>query len=69
MQSETAHPQGLEDNGVSVSLTYGPLDVSSVVASVRSPRAGAIVLFAGELLYHFCMTLAKISFRYHARQL
>lgn len=30
-------------------LTYAHLDVSSAVARVKSPKAGAVVLFAGKL--------------------
>lgn len=42
--NETQH---LEAEGVAVSLTYSELDIVSVVARVKSPKAGAIVLFAG----------------------
>ena len=37
----------IKDDGVVVSLTHLPLDINSVIAHVRSPKAGAIVLFAG----------------------
>lgn len=33
--------------GISVSLTHDTLNVAAVVQSVRSPKAGATVLFAG----------------------
>ncbi|EOD52788.1 putative molybdenum cofactor synthesis protein 2b protein [Neofusicoccum parvum UCRNP2] len=36
-----------EEEGVHVELTYAHLDVSSAVARVKSPKAGAVVLFAG----------------------
>ncbi len=42
-------PQHLEAEGTSVSLTYAELDIPSVIANVKSPKAGAIVLFAGSL--------------------
>lgn len=38
-----------EDEGVHVELTYDHLDVLSVMARVKSPKAGAVVLFAGRL--------------------
>ena len=37
----------LEERDVYVELTYANLDASSVMNRVRSPGAGAIVLFAG----------------------
>lgn len=40
-------PQHLEADGISVSLTHSELNVTSVVAKVKSSKAGAIVLFAG----------------------
>lgn len=40
-------PQHLEADGVSVSLTHSELNITSVVAKVKSSKAGAIVLFAG----------------------
>lgn len=39
--------QPVKDDGVAVSLTHLPLDINSVISDVRSPKAGAIVLFAG----------------------
>lgn len=47
MGSRLAEPQRLTADGVSVSLTQFPLDIPSVLDSVKSPKAGAIVLFAG----------------------
>ena len=40
--------QQLSDDGISVSLTPSPLDITSTMATVRNPEAGAIVLFAGN---------------------
>ena len=35
------------EEGISVSLTYSQLDVTSTLSMVKSPKAGAVVLFAG----------------------
>lgn len=40
----------LSVEGCHVALTSGPLSVQEIMDRVRSPEAGAIVLFAGELL-------------------
>lgn len=42
--------QSLEDEGISVSLIHDTLDVSTILTSVKSPKAGAIVLFAGTYI-------------------
>lgn len=47
MVEEQKEPQQLVEEGVSVSLIHSPLDVLSTMAFVRSPKAGALVLFAG----------------------
>jgi len=47
MEADQEDPQQLVGEGVSVSLTHSPLNVLSTMTSVRSPKAGAIVLFAG----------------------
>ncbi len=47
MEADQDEPQQLVGEGVSVSLTHSPLNVLSTMAFVRSPKAGAIVLFAG----------------------
>ncbi|KAL2158436.1 hypothetical protein VTH06DRAFT_4484 [Thermothelomyces fergusii] len=44
--SET-QDSSLSQEGCYVALTYSPLDMQSVIDRVRSPQAGAIVLFAG----------------------
>lgn len=46
--SDAPDPQELRDSDVLVSLTSSELDVASIVSSVKSPKAGAIVLFAGN---------------------
>ncbi len=40
-------PQCFEAEGISVALTKTELDIRSVIAEVKRPKAGAIVLFAG----------------------
>ena len=47
--SEYPEPQSLEEQGVYVELTNNLLDPLSIMNRVRSPQAGAIVLFAGML--------------------
>ena len=37
----------LTEEGVSVSLTHSQLDITSTLSMVKSPKAGAVVLFAG----------------------
>ena len=39
--------QSLEEAGIYVSLTYRVLDAPATMARVKSPKAGAVVLFAG----------------------
>lgn len=39
--------QSLFEPNVYVSLTYDALDASQAMARVKSPKAGAVVLFAG----------------------
>lgn len=53
MKSHPAEPQQLTADGLSVSLTYCPLDTPSILASVKSPKAGAVVLFAGTTRDNF----------------
>lgn len=48
--SEHSDFQELRDGDVSVALTASELDVASIVSSVKSPKAGAVVLFAGTRL-------------------
>lgn len=38
----------LEEENIHVELTYSHLDVTSIINRVKSPKAGAIVLFAGK---------------------
>jgi molybdopterin synthase catalytic subunit len=40
--------ESLSEPNIYVSLTYDPLDASAAMARVKSPKAGAVVLFAGE---------------------
>ncbi|KAK5740127.1 hypothetical protein LTR17_004839 [Elasticomyces elasticus] len=39
--------QSLTEPSIHVALTYSPLDASAAMARVKSPKAGAVVLFAG----------------------
>lgn len=39
--------QSLSSDNVYVSLTYDPLDATAAMGRVKSPKAGAVVLFAG----------------------
>ncbi|KAI9819276.1 MAG: Molybdopterin synthase catalytic subunit [Pycnora praestabilis] len=47
MELETPPPQRLEEPNIHVELTHAHLDVISVMNRVKSPKAGAVVLFAG----------------------
>ena len=47
--AEPLEPQQLTDENILVSLTHTSLDILSVVNSVKNPKAGAVVLFAGIL--------------------
>lgn len=48
MAGEPDQDQCIREDGVSVALTHGLLDARAVMNEVRSPKAGAIVLFAGQ---------------------
>jgi len=47
--AEGKEPMYKEDENIHVELTHDHLDVNSVMNRVKSPKAGAIVLFAGTL--------------------
>lgn len=47
MSSERPLPETITCEGVHVELTHAHLDFTSVMNTVKSPKAGAIVLFAG----------------------
>lgn len=49
MSETQASIQHLEGEDISVALTHEPLDAREIMNQVKSPKAGAIVLFAGEL--------------------
>ena len=40
--------QQLSDDGITVALTHSQLDITAATSAVKSPKAGAIVLFAGN---------------------
>jgi hypothetical protein len=46
---EDAKPMYLDDEDIHVELTYDHLDITTIMAKVKSPKAGAIVLFAGRI--------------------
>ncbi|KAF1809887.1 Molybdopterin biosynthesis MoaE [Eremomyces bilateralis CBS 781.70] len=53
MEGDSGHissgkpPSCVTEDGIQVSLTHELLDASQILSSVKSPSAGAIVLFAG----------------------
>ncbi|KAL8719222.1 MAG: hypothetical protein Q9225_003749 [Loekoesia sp. 1 TL-2023] len=51
--SEHSNAHELRDAGILVSLTESQLDVALIVSSVKSPKAGAVVLFAGTTRDNF----------------
>lgn len=48
-----------EEGSIYVALTHLPLDVQSIMDRVRSPKAGAIVLFAGTTRDNFASKPVK----------
>ena len=50
--------QSLSEPNIHVALTYEPLDSTKAMARVKSPKAGAVVLFAGK---SFCNNLTSPS--------
>ncbi|KAI5806942.1 Molybdopterin biosynthesis MoaE [Geopyxis carbonaria] len=46
-------PRYVEDNGVFVELTHDALSLDTTINKVRSPKAGAIVMFAGTTRDNF----------------
>lgn len=48
MQDADSTTQQVEGDGTFVAITHDELDAKSVMDRVRSPKCGAIVLFAGE---------------------
>lgn len=47
---QSADEQSLELPSIHVSLTSSSLDATIALSRVKSPKAGAVVLFAGTLL-------------------
>lgn len=59
-----------EDQCIFVALTHDTLNPLSVMADVKSPKAGAIVLFAGRLCTRLQLpNLHLKASRYDTRQL
>ena len=48
MSRTTDHSQCMTGDSIYVALTHHPLDIQEILNSVKSPKAGAVVLFAGE---------------------
>lgn len=48
--STPTQPTKLKGDNIHVELTYDHLDVAAIISEVKSPKAGAIVLFAGNKL-------------------
>ena len=48
MAGKSDQDQSIREDGISVALTHGLLDARAIMNEVRSPKAGAIVLFAGQ---------------------
>ncbi|KKY28945.1 putative molybdenum cofactor synthesis protein 2b [Diplodia seriata] len=67
MAETSADVMHRQDEGVYVQLTYDHLDVSSVMARVKSPDAGAVVLFAGTTRSTFdSKPVARLSYQSYA---
>jgi len=47
IMAEDIQPMKLEEENLYVELTHDHLDIASIMNKVRSPKAGAIVFFAG----------------------
>ena len=54
------------DEGIKIALTKEPLDVTSIIADVRSPKAGATVLFAGKYALLVLKPLLSVLARNHS---
>ena len=52
-----------EEECVSVTLTHDDLNPLSIMAEVKSPKAGAIVLFAGTLSVPYSTPLPSQSYQ------
>ncbi|KAL2043153.1 hypothetical protein N7G274_004213 [Stereocaulon virgatum] len=53
MAEEPVPVQSLKEDGITVALTYKTLNARAIMDEVRSPKAGAIVLFAGTTRDNF----------------
>ena len=70
--SDNPKPNHLhEEDCISVALTHDKLNPLTIMASVKSPKAGAIVLFAGNSppIPHPTSKRSKKATRHHPRQL
>lgn len=57
-------PTEIFEDGCYVALTHDHLNMQEITNKVRSPAAGAIVIFAGE---HFLFQIAKQRHTYNFR--
>lgn len=48
----------IKEDGIYIGLTSSVLEINRVIDHVRSPKAGAIVLFAGKSV-NFCSLLSR----------
>ncbi|KAL6713407.1 hypothetical protein ACLMJK_008872 [Lecanora helva] len=53
MSADSNTPQSIVEQDVKVELTYQSLNTREIMESVKSPKAGAIVLFAGTTRDNF----------------
>ena len=53
MTEEKLNPDVRSRDGIHVELTHSNLNITSIINTVRSPKAGAIVLFAGIYRMHY----------------
>ncbi|QDS68119.1 Molybdopterin synthase catalytic subunit [Venturia effusa] len=53
MADSKAPPTKIEEENIHVEITHDHLDVNSIISRVKSPKAGAIVLFAGTTRDNF----------------
>jgi hypothetical protein len=61
--SDTTSSQStkLEEENIHVEITYSHLDITSIVSKVKSPKAGAIVLFAGNIIQFPPSSYSKLT--------
>lgn len=68
-RSQATMAKELHEEDCYVALTHNHLDVKAMMDRVRNPKAGAIVLFAGNGIRKSIKTTHLTSLRYDSRQL